>query len=211
MSQGPYPPQGNFGQPQWGGPQGPQWGGPPGGPQQGWQQGPPPPAPKSGGVLKLLGIGCLGFIVIACVVFVAVGGSLWQGLFGKVVASTDAQPNTAFVVNFTQDNGKDHELWVDLDLSQNTGPLTGAVQVSANGQSVAQHTLNFSASGGCFNPAGGGRSGCVNYSHSGPSMSGRLFLFKIPSQPRGAAVAVTGTLVAPEGLVSRRLQFQVRE
>lgn len=213
MSQGPYPPQGNFGQPQWGGPQGPQWGGPPGGPQQGWQQGPPPPAPKSGGgLLKLLGIGCLGFIVIACVVFIAVGGSLWQGLFGKVIASTDAQPNSAFVVNFTQNNSDKHELWVDLDVSQEAGPLTGSVQVSANGQPVAQYTLNFAPpSGSCFNPTGQGSSGCVNFVHAGASLRGRMYLFKIPAQPRGAAVAVTGTLVAPQGYVSRRLQFQVRE
>ncbi|MEZ4409102.1 MAG: hypothetical protein R3A52_21920 [Polyangiales bacterium] len=212
MSQGPYPPQGNFGQPQWGGPQGPQWGGPPGGPQQGWQGGPPPPAPKSGGgLLKILGIGCLGFIVIACIVGGILAVTLKQGLFGKVVASTNAQPNTAFVINYTQNNSEEHELWVDVDMSQNDGPLTGAVQVSANGQPVAQYTLNFQNGRGCFNPTGQGSSGCVNYSYAGTSISGRMYLFKIPSQSRGAAVAVTGTLAAPPGLVARRIQFQVRE
>lgn len=162
--------------------------------------------------MKVLGAGCLVVMVLACI-----GGGVAMflvkdGLFGKVIASSDAQPNTAFAVNFTQNNREDHEVWVDLDVSQNTGPLTGQLQVTANGQPVAQYPLNFQVTtGGCFNPAGGGRSGCVNYSHAGSSMSGRLYLFKIPTQASGAAVAITGTLMAPEGFVSRRLQFQVRE
>lgn len=214
MNQGPYPPQGNFGQPQWGGPQGPQgpqWGGPPGpqGPQWGSPAGPPPKS--GGGILKILGIGCLVIIALSCIGAAIAGFALKDGIFGKVTASADLQPNTPFAMNFTQNNSEDHQIWIDLDVSQNTGPMTGSIQVSANGQAIAQYPLNFQSRASCFNPAGGNTSGCINYSSSGTALSGRLKLFTIPAQANGAAVSVTGVLMAPQGLVSRRLQLQSRE
>ncbi len=218
MSQGPFNPYPQ--QPQWGPPQPPGFGGP-GGPGSSWgpqhMQPPPPPQKSGSGVGKVLGIGCLAFVLLG-----VLGGVLaWRGLSGAIggqeVASIPVNPAMPFVLQYQQGDNRSHRVWLQLDTNYTQGlQLNGSLTVAVNGTVIQQHALAFQRRGACENPIQGQSSsfcmGWVSSNFNGNGSSrGKTRLFEIPAQAQGATVVVSGLLAPGYGTTANQLRIYVAE
>lgn len=187
---------------------------PPSGPAPyGWAP-PPPPAPKSSSA-KYLVLGCLGLLALVCV-----GGGVAAALLGKAVArgvgreiaTAWAPPGQAFQLAYVQRGDGEVAVWLDVSLTYGRAlQLTGPLAVRVNGTPTQQHALQLDG-GDCQAIRGGSSSFCIGWNHrwrdGTGTLSGQTRLFKIPAQPRGATVTVTGMLFAGAGVsVSRARLF----
>lgn len=171
-----------------------------------------------GGGWKTVAIGCVGAMALTCLAGV---GAAWfvgdkvKGFFvGTVVARVEAPGNGPFALPaVTPGSDGKVSLWIDMNVTQNAGPLTGSVEVTSNGSPVATYALVFQGRGtGCFNPTVGSSSSmCINFSEVGHALRGRIFLFDLPSSARGTSVVVRGSLLSPPGTTVNRAEFQLRK
>ncbi|MFO0629032.1 MAG: hypothetical protein U0325_25885 [Polyangiales bacterium] len=164
---------------------------------------------------KSIVLGCLGVVLLTCIVGIAaaglVGHKVKRFLGGSVVAVTNAAPNAPFALNASPSGEGALSLWIEIDVRQPNAPLTGTLSVRVGDAPTVTHTLEFVGRGaGCFNPLVGGRtSKCLNFAEVGPHLRGRIFLTDV-TRPSGAAVAISGVLNAPPGTVLDRAQIQLR-
>lgn len=176
---------------------------------------PPPPAPKSSSA-KYLALGCLALLALVCV-----GGGVAAALLGKAVvrgvgreiATTWAPPGQPYQLAYTQRGEAEVAVWLDVSLTYGRAlQLAGPVAVRVNGTPLQVHALQLDGGGGCQAIRGGSSSFCIGWNHRWSNgtgtLSGQTRLFKIPAQPRGATVTVSGMLFAGPGVsVSRARLF----
>lgn len=173
------------------------------------------PAPNARNPWKTVVIGCLGVLLLSCVVGVAaaglVGRKVKRFLGGAVVAQANAAPNAPFALSANPSGDGALALWIEIDVRQPNAPLTGSLSVRVGNAATVTHSLEFVGRGaGCFNPLVGGRTSmCVNFADDGSHLRGRIFLTDV-NRPAGAAVAISGVLHAPAGTVIERAQIQLR-
>lgn len=164
---------------------------------------------------KSVVIGCLGVLLLSCVVGIAaaglVGSKVKRFLGGTVVAQVNAAPNAPFALHANPSGDGALALWIEIDVRQPNAPLTGTLSVRVGNAPTVTHHLEFVGRGaGCFNPLVGGRTSmCVNFAEAGPQLRGRIFLTDV-NRPAGAAIAVSGVLNAPPGTVVERALLQLR-
>lgn len=172
-------------------------------------------APNARNPWKSIVIGCLGVMLLSCVVAIAaaglVGSRVKRFLGGTVVAQVNAAPNAPFALSANPPGGGDLALWIEIDVRQPNAPLTGTLSLRVGDAPTVTHTLEFVGRGaGCFNPLVGGRTSmCVSFAEVGPHLRGRIFLTDV-NRPAGAAVAISGVLNAAPGTVVERAQIQLR-
>ena len=173
------------------------------------------PGPNARNPWKSVVIGCLGVLLLSCIVGIAaaglVGSKVKRFLGGTVVAQANAAPNAPFALTANPAGDGALALWIEIDVRQPNAPLTGSLSVRVGNAPTVTHSLEFVGRGaGCFNPLVGGRTSmCVNFSDVGPHLHGRIFLTDV-NRPAGAAVAISGVLNAPPGTVIERAQIQLR-
>jgi len=179
---------------------------------------PPPPPQKSGSsVGKVLGIGCLAFVLLGVVGGAVSWGLLRGAVSGQEVASIPVNPAQPFVLQFQQNNSNSHRVWLQLDTQFTQGlQLTGMLTVTANGTVVQQRNVGFRRGGACENPTQGESSSfCMswvstNFSGQGSSR-GRTRLFEIPAQSQGTTVVVSGMLAPGYGTTVNQLRLYVAD
>lgn len=166
---------------------------------------------------KSIAIGCIGAMALTCLAAVGaawfVGDKVKRFFVGTVVSSVEARGNAPFAMSYTVGpDDRELALWIELNVTQNAGPLTGTVELSANGAPQGTWALVFQGRGnGCFNPTfGATRSTCVNFAEVGHTLRGRIFLFDLARQGAGSSLSVRGSLLAPPGTTVNRAEFQLR-
>ena len=176
--------------------------------------GPPAPPPKKSRTGLYIGIGC-GCALIAAIVaalgfyflFAAIGP-------GNEISTANVQPNTPFVLTYTQEGSGQREIWMELDVSYTQGlNLTGPINISKNNQVIGQYNLELTGSGSPIRERSSSKNVnwvSTNLSGSG-STSGKTFLFPLPAYEEGATISLTGTITASQGLTARQLRIFVTD
>jgi|JI9StandDraft_1071089.scaffolds.fasta_scaffold473897_1 hypothetical protein len=173
------------------------------------------PGPNARNPWKSVVLGCLGVLLLSCIVGIAaaglVGSKVKRFLGGTVVAQVNAAPNAPFALNANPDGAGALALWIEIDVRQPHAPLTGTLSVRVGSAPTVTHSLEFvGRGGGCFNPLVGARTSmCVSFVEVGPHLRGRIFLTDV-NRPAGAPVAISGVLSAPAGTVVDRALLQLR-
>lgn len=181
-----------------------------GGPPMG--QAPPPPKKSRLGLFLGLGCGCLLLIgagVAVVVIFVLSAGP------GEEISGASVQPNIPFTLSYTQEEGQQYEVWMDVSLSYMQGcNISGPINITVNGQVVGQYTMAFN---GDNNPISNwtGTNRSVNWSATNitgnGSASGEKLLFLLPAYDAGAVVTLSGTLQASPGLTMNQFRIKVTD
>ncbi len=196
--------------------QGPSWGSQP--TSAAWGDGAPPPPKRS--PWKFVALGCLALIALTCAggmaAFFLVRGAVLNLGPGTEIASATALPGAPYELRYRPAKRNDTAVWLDLDVTFAAGvQLTGPIMVRSNGTPVAQYNLNLT-SGECHAPVRGeSTSMCFNWRttnlNGSGSLSGQTRMFKVPAQPAGAVVTVTGMVFASPGVQVRRLRLYAAE
>lgn len=166
---------------------------------------------------KAIALGCLGALALTCVAGIGaayfVGGKVKSFITGTVVARVPVAGNAPFAIASVPQRGETLSVWLDFNITQNAGPVTGTITLSANGANLASHAVVLQGRGrGCFNPTvGESRSMCVNFAEVGHTLRGRVFLFDVPQRAAGTSFAIQGSFLAPPGTTIERGELQVRE
>lgn len=131
---------------------------------------------------------------------------------GREVGSALITPGVPYSLDYVTRSGDDSGVWLDLDLGYAQGiQLTGPLAVRVNGTVIAQYNVNMT-SGECASPVReSSTSFCLGWRstnlNGAGTLSGQTRMFKVPTQPRGATITVSGMIFASPGITVRRLRI----